>query len=165
MQDLQQTIYECFLTEKKSGKPKYLRHSNSRSSHQITVRRTTRFAARKAKTKIKNLFPFLLRLLFHHRAGRHFLRTLAVPAGFLRRFFDVLVLALFFRTRPTEMFFSWHNSKKKLRVSIFGSIEAVMLRSPRPLRRTAPARRSRARRAPTSQTFALCWTRNSLRSF
>ena len=48
-------------------------------------------------------------MLLHDGARRDLFGTLAVAARFLRRFFDVFILALFFRTRLSEMFFSGIN--------------------------------------------------------
>ena len=42
----------------------------------------------------------LFTLLFHYRAGSDLFGTLPITAGFLSRFFNFLVLALFFGSRP-----------------------------------------------------------------
>jgi len=78
-------------------------------SSQVFPTEDTPAAVRRARG---NLFPTALLLfpgvLFHHGARGDFFGALAVTSGFFRRFFDVLVLALFFGTRPAEFLFTWH---------------------------------------------------------
>ena len=64
------------------------------------------------KMGLRLTLALLLCVFLHHSTGRHFLRAFAVAPGFLCGFFDVLVLALFFRTCPFEVFFSWHKHSK-----------------------------------------------------
>ena len=77
----------------------------------------------------KTLFPFSL-MLFHHRSRCHFLRPFAVAPGFLCCLFYRLVLALFFRTCPAEVFFSWHNFADEIKRSHLSRTQGLSCRCP-----------------------------------